>query len=328
MTPGDWQPTASLEVLRKRDELLRRTRQFFYDRGFIEVETPLLSADVVVDRHLDPLPVILPDDPRRPEIGRKLWLQTSPEFGMKRLLAAGATAIFQITRAFRGAEQGPLHNPEFTMVEWYRAGDQMAAGMELLSDLSNVLFQRGLAEMLTYAEAFRQHVGLDPHRAPAEKFKAAAEQQRGIAAPASFAAADRDAWLDLLLAECVQPHLGTVRPTIVYEYPATQAALARVRPGDPPVAERFELYVEGIELANGYHELLDPVVLRERNRLANQQRVAAGKPTLPEDSRLLAAMESGLPSCSGVGLGFDRAVMVAVGAKTLADVMPFPIERA
>ena len=139
---------------------------------------------------------------------------------------------------------------------------------------------------------------------------------------------DRDGWLDLLLAERVQPQLGRQRPTILFDYPASQAALAQVRPGPPPVAERFELYVDGIELANGYHELLDPAVLRARNAAANELRAAEGKPRLPEESRLLSAMEAGLPSCAGVALGFDRLVMVAVGARTLAEVMAFPIDRA
>jgi elongation factor P--(R)-beta-lysine ligase len=326
MAPADWQPTARLEVLKLRSEMLRRTRQFFYDRDFIEVETPTLSADIVVDRHLDPISVILPDDPRFPEVGRKLWLQTSPEFGMKRLLAAGASAIFQITRAYRAGEQGPLHNPEFTMLEWYRTGDEMAAGMKLLSDVAEVLVGRGAAEVVTYADAFRQGVGVDPHTASAAELRESAERL-GVIAPASFAG-DRDDWLDLLLTDRVQPHLGRSRPTVLCDYPATQAALARVRAAEPPIAERFELYVNGVELANGYHELLDPAVLSDRARHANLQRAEDGKVTLPEDSRLLAAMASGLPACCGTALGFDRAVMVAVGAKSLPEVMAFPIERA
>src|SRR6186997_912581 len=146
----DFLPTASLDMLRRRAELLKQVRQFFDDRGFLEVETPILSHDVVVDRHLDPLSVTLFSDPRQPERGEKLWLQTSPEFGMKRLLAAGATAIYQITRAFRNAEIGSLHNPEFTMVEWYRTGDDLPAGMALLSDLSSALLGTPVAELLSY----------------------------------------------------------------------------------------------------------------------------------------------------------------------------------
>src|ERR1700750_1127091 len=158
---SDFLPTASLKNLRLRADLLARTRQFFAARGFLEVETPILSADVTVDRHLNPLSPILAHDPRQPDVGRRLWLQTSPEFGMKRLLAAGATAIYQITRAFRNAEIGPLHNPEFTMVGWNRGGDGMTEGMTLLSDLADELLGRGEAERLSYQAAFEKFVGLD-----------------------------------------------------------------------------------------------------------------------------------------------------------------------
>ena len=323
----DFRPTASWETLQLRAELLRRLRDFFQQRGFLEVETPLLSADTVIDRHLDPFCVVLDDGAAGASPGRRLWLQTSPEFGMKRLLAAGGEAIYQVTRSFRRGERGPLHNPEFTLVEWYRRGDGMAEGMQLLSDLCEALLARGPAERIRYGEAFERHVGLDPHTAGVEELtsKVAA---LGIAAPESLARDDRDGWLDLLLVERVEPHLGHRRPVIVYDYPAGQAALARVRPGDPPVAERFELYVSGIELANGYHELLDAAELRARNARNNALRRADGKPALPEQCRLLAAMEAGLPAATGVALGFDRVVMLAAGAKCLDEVIAFPFEQA
>ncbi len=323
---ADFLPSANWERLRLRSELLAKTRRFFADRRFIEVETPLLSADTVIDRHLDPLTVVLPDDPARPNVGRTLYLQTSPEFAMKRLLAAGAEAIYQITRAFRAGEAGALHNPEFTIVEWYRRGDDLARGMQLLSDLSEALLNLGPAEQVGYAEAFSVHVGVDPHTATVADLVAAARHW-GLSASESFADDDRDAWLNLLLTSLVEPQLGQSVPTILYDYPPSQAALARLH-GEPPVAARFELYVRGIELANGYHELLDPAVLRERNHAANRQRTADGKPTLPEESRLLAAMENGLPESSGVALGFDRLVMLAAGAMRLTEVLAFPIDRA
>ncbi|HEV3138090.1 MAG TPA: EF-P lysine aminoacylase EpmA [Pirellulales bacterium] len=322
----DFLPTASWANLRLRSELLARTRAFFSSRGFLEVETPLLSADVVVDRYLDPLRVVLPRDPRHPEIGRRLWLQTSPEFAMKRLMAAGGDAIYQITRAFRGGEAGERHNPEFTIVEWYRRRDLMGDGMQLLSDLAESLLEMGPAERLSYREAFEMHAGLDPHRATSAEFAELAHN-RGLSISDSLARGDRDGWLNLLLSHLVEPKLGQTRPTILFDYPPSQAALAQVR-GEPPLAERFELYVRGIELANGYHELVDPGVLRQRNRQANLARVAEGKPPLPEETRLLAAMEAGLPDCTGVALGFDRVVMLAAGAQSLAEVMPFPIDRA
>ncbi len=300
---SDFLPTATLDMLRRRAELLKQVRRFFDSRGLLEVETPVLSHDVVVDRHLDPLRVTLFRDPREPDRGETLWLQTSPEFAMKRLLVAGASAIYQITHAFRGGEVGQVHNPEFTMVEWYRVGDDYAAGMELLADFAEALLGRGKSERLSFAEAFGRYAGINPNGLP-------------------------DYEIDLLLTSKVEPHLGMERPTILYDYPATQSALARVRPGSPPVAERFELYVNGIELANGYHELLDPAVLRERNRANNATRAADGKYTLPEESRLLAVMDHGLPVCSGCALGFDRLVMIATGAKSIQEVMPFPIDRA
>jgi lysyl-tRNA synthetase class 2 len=322
----DYLPTGNWDRLRLRAELLARARTFFAERGFLEVETPLLSADTVIDRHLDPLAVTLPHDPRRPDVGRKMWLQTSPEFGMKRLMAAGGQSIYQITRAFRAGESGARHNPEFTIVEWYRRGDMMVEGMQLLSDLAEALLGLGPAERVSYAEVFRLHAGLDPHRAtPAEL--AARARQAGISVSEGMTAADRDGWLNLLLSHLVEPNLGKARPTIMYDYPASQAALAQVA-GEPPVAQRFELYVRGVELANGYQELVDPEILGQRNREANGQRVADGKPTLDEESRLLAAMRHGLPECTGAALGFDRVVMLAAGAGGIADVIAFPIERA
>jgi lysyl-tRNA synthetase class 2 len=299
----DFLPTATLEMLARRADLLRQVRQFFDSRGFLEVETPILSHDVVVDRHLDPLRVTLFADARDPDRGPALWLQTSPEFAMKRLLAAGAQSIYQVTKVFRGGERGALHNPEFTMVEWYRVGDDYAAGMQLLSQLAEAVLNRGPADLVDFTAAFRLHTLTDPQRL-------------------------YDDEIDELLTRKVQPHLGRGRPAILFDYPASHAALARVRPGDPPLAERFELIVDGIELANGYHELLDAEVLRDRNRANNAGRAADRKYTLPVESRLLAAMEHGLPACSGCALGFDRLVMVATGAKSIQEVLPFPIERA
>lgn len=319
-------PTATWETLCRRADLLRRLRRFFDERDFVEVETPVLSADTVVDRHLDPLPVTLFDDPRSPELGRRFWLQTSPEFAMKRLLVAGAQRIYQVTRAFRGGEQGRLHNPEFTMVEWYRVGDDYRAGKRLLADLVEWLLPRGPVEFLRYAEAFQRCLGLDPHTATVDELVEAGCNQ-GLTPPA-FAVTERDAWLDWLLVEIVEPQLGRAAPTILYDYPASQSALARINPGPPAVAERFELYIDGIELANGYHELLDPDLLIERTRQANEERRTDGKYTLPETSRLVDAMRQGLAPCAGVALGFDRFVMVALGASSIADVMAFPTDIA
>lgn len=320
-------PTADWSTLRLRAELLRKTRVFFHERGFLEVETPILAADTVVDRHLDPLLTTLEG------VGppRTLYLQTSPEFAMKRLVAAGGEAIFQVAHAFRQGERGPRHNPEFTLVEWYRKGDDYAAGMQFLSELCEAMLGRGPAERVTYRRAFLDRVGVDPLTAATSEIADVARNRVPEAAAAFDASAhpaDRDAWLDLLLSGLVEPRLGVERPTILHDYPPSQAALARVRDERPPVAERFELYVDGLELANGYHELLDAETLLRRNEENNQLRAADGKPTLPAESRLLAAMRQGLPACTGCALGFDRVVMLAAGKSDIAEVLPFPIERA
>ena len=323
----DFLPAISLERLEDRARMLRRIRDYFQEQGFLEVETPLLSRDVVVDRHIDPLELILPEDPSTPRVGMRLWLQTSPEFAMKRLLAGMGRSIFQITKAFRAGERGPLHNPEFTMVEWYEVEADYAAGIRRLGDLANHILARGKAEVLTYREVFQRHLRVDPQVATPEELREAG-RQRGLDAPA-FPTDDRDAWLDWLLVELIQPRLGVSAPVILCDYPASQAALARVRvDAGVEVAERFELYVDGLELANGYHELLEADILLARNKRQNAGRRRDGKQELPNTSRLLAAMQAGLPPSAGVALGFDRLVMVAVGATSLAEVLPFPIERA
>ena len=324
-TSDNYLPSATLAAIALRAEMLARLRAFFQERGFLEVDTPILSADTVVDRHLAAFFTEMLRGPNRPPA--KLWLHTSPEFHMKRLLAAGAEAIYQITHVFRQDEVGPLHNPEFTMVEWYRAGHTPEQGMAFLSDLCDAMLRRGPAERMTYRAAFESHVGLDPLTATTDALTARCRELQ-LAVPRGFAPDDRDTWLDFLLTECVQTHLGRRRPTILHDYPASQAMLAQVRHGDPPVAERFELYVDGIELANGYHELLDAAELRRRNRAVNARRLADGNAALPEESRLLRAMDAGLPPSVGVALGFDRLVMLAAGATGLSEVLAFPIDRA
>lgn len=344
---------SSLSTLRRRADLLRRLRAFFDRRGFIEVTTPVLSAETTVDRHIDPVTVEWGEG----DASRRMFLQTSPEAAMKRLLAGAASegggmsdsgavglGIYQICPAVRRGERGPRHNPEFTICEWYRTDDDYAAGIALLGELAEAMLQRGPAQRLTYAEAFTRHVGIDPHRASDNELVAAAERL-GVVAPESLATegltpGDRDAWLELLLAERIEPHLGRSRPAILYDYPASQAMLARTRRepdgvegggvegGGVEVAERFELYAGGIELANGYHELLDAAELRRRTQRANEQRRADGKEPLPEPTRLLAAMDAGLPPCSGCALGVDRLLMVTLGAERIEQALPLPIELA
>lgn len=327
MNQPSWRPTASLENLQRRSQITQAVRQFFLGRDFWEVETPLLSQDTVVDTHLDPVPVSVGWDPARPTSGETYYLQTSPEFAMKRLVAAGAEAIFQITKAFRLAEEGSQHNVEFTLVEWYRVGDGLEAGMQLLSDLAEAVLGRGPAERITYQALFQQHIDLDPLTVSLEDLRLAC-QERQICVPASFDESDRDGLLELLLSEAIQPKLGLQQPLILYGYPASQAALARLGEEDQRVASRFELFVDGMELANGYDELQNADVLIARNQANNAARSRLGKPLLPSNSRLLQAMQSGLPVCSGCALGLDRLVMVALGAESIDQVIPFPIRQA
>jgi lysyl-tRNA synthetase class 2 len=329
-----FRPSATWETLQLRAALLRRARAFFDTRGFLEIETPLLSREVIGEVHIDPLAVS----------GR--WLQASPEAHMKRLLASGATAIYQITHSFRAGEHGVMHNPEFAIVEWYRTGDDMVAGIDLLDAFTQDVLAAPAAVRTSYRDAFVRSTGIDPHTAEIVGLKAAASDRAlsdqdarsvlvaGSAVAGSAVAGStgwtRDDWLNLLLSRCVEPNLGQGGPEIVFDYPASQAALATIRrdPGKPPVAERFELYWRGVELANGYHELTDADELCDRLRDVNALRVAAGKERLPEPKHLLAAMDVGVPPCSGVALGFDRLVLLAAGATSIDAVIAFPFDRA
>ena len=246
---------------------------------------------------------------------------------MKRMMASGGEAIYQITRSFRGGEVGPLHNPEFTIIEWYRRGDSMADAMAMLSDMTEALLGRGPAQQVSYADAMLRHIDLDPHRASTAEIVAAVTAA-GIAAPTSLDASDRDGWLGLLMSELVEPRLSDQRPVIVYDWPVGQAALAATSNESTPVAKRFELYAGGMELANGYYELTCPDELTRRMDRANDQRHADGKPLLPPPTRLIAATRAGMPACAGVALGFDRVVMLAAGAKNIAEVIAFPTPHA
>jgi lysyl-tRNA synthetase class 2 len=311
-------PSASLAALEKRSNLLRKLREFFYTRGFIEVETPLLASEIIPELHIEPV-----------SVGSSQFLQASPELHMKCLLAAGARAIFQVTRSFRADERGPLHNPEFTIVEWYRTGDDMRAGMNLLDELMQSLLGTPPAIRSTYAEAFQQTFGLCPHTASIDQLSAAAEAA-GVAVPNELHDADRDEWLNLLLATRIEPQLGSDRPEIIYHYPASQASLAKTAMSDTGyrVAERFELYYSGIELANGFHELTDATELRSRFGAVNAARIAAGRRALPLPKSLVAAMQRDLPNSAGCALGFDRLAMLAAGAHTISQIMTFPERRA
>jgi lysyl-tRNA synthetase class 2 len=322
----DWRPTASLANLRGRADLLARIRAFFAARGVLEVETPVLSAGATTDPQIESLSTGVRG------LASRCFLATSPEFAMKRLLAAGIGDIFQICKVFRDGERGRWHNPEFTLVEWYRLGVDDAGLMDEVEALLRHVLEpeRRLAPALhlTYADALERYAGIDSAHASDADLDAAA-RRHGIDCAATL---DREARLDLLMGMVVGPKLGIAQPTFLCDYPASQASLARLKagppPGSPPVAARFELYLDGIELANGFHELSAADEQRARFAADLGTRRAHGRAEPPVDRRLLAALEAGLPDCAGVALGFDRLAALALRAGSLAEVIAFPIERA
>lgn len=339
-----WRPTATLDTLKARAALMASVRAFFASRGLLEVDTPILSRHGTVDRHIDsfavgtsspgaavfPSPesrVASPGDTGVTSPGRPGgWLHTSPEFAMKRLLAAGSGPIWQIAHVFRREESGRHHNPEFAMLEWYRPGwdhhrlmDEVEALLRAVHAFAAPAFAR-----LTYREAFQRHAGVDPHAAPLERLRALVS----IGAVDEADAGSRDFWLDLAMSQRVGPALGREAPVFVHDFPASQAALARVRPGEPPLAQRFELFWQGLELANGFHELADADEQARRFAADRAARLAAGRDTPPHDAHLIAALRAGLPDCAGVALGLDRLLMLARGLPDVASAMAFAFDRA
>jgi len=326
VSESDWRPSAAAEALRRRAELLAAVRDFFRKAGVLEVETPVCSGFAATDPALDSLETRY-TGPGAPH-GQRLFLQTSPEFHMKRLLAAGSGPIFQICKAFRDRERGRLHNPEFTLLEWYRPGlDHWGLMDEVESLVASVLHCTRPFARHSYRELFQARLGIDPLTAEAEALRACA-LDHGLAEAAQLQLDGPDPWLALLISRFIEPELGRGIPCFVYDFPASKAALARLRPGDPEVAERFELYAEGLELANGFHELGDAAEQRERFQWDLQQRRSAGRPIVPMDRRLLEALEQGFPDCAGVALGLDRLLMLRIGAHSIDEVLAFPLERA
>ncbi len=323
---SDWEPTAALETLRQRAEMLTRLRRYFAEQGVLEVETSLLSSAGIPDPHI---PSFTTAPGANGEAGR--YLNTSPEFAMKRLLAAGSGAIFQVCKAFRRGEQGKYHNPEFTLLEWYRPGFDHARLMEevdtLVRQLAEGLRSLGSTEQISYQACFEQYLHIDPLTADVSALKSCAQAQ-GLGTVMGVADDDRDGWLDLLLSHCIQPRLGKDRLTFIYDYPASQAALARVRPDEPPVAERFELFIDSIELANGFHELQDVREQRVRFEADLAHRQTENLEPVILDERLLSALEAGLPACAGVALGLDRLLLVLTRRSLLEETLAFSYERS
>lgn len=306
----DWRPSASIALLKARAELYGSVRAFFMAHGVMEVATPVLSAHATVDRHIDSY------------AAGDGWLQTSPEFAMKRLLCAGSGPIYQICPVFRREESGRHHNPEFTLLEWYRPGYDH---YRLMDEMEALLLAVGAPatpyERLSYQQAFLRHAGLDPFTATLAQLQAAAR----FDGDAGTQAQDRDFWLDLIMSATVGPRLGLAAPVFLHDFPATQAALARVQDGR---AQRFEVFWKGIELANGFYELNDAAEQQRRFEVDQAWRAANGRVVPPYDRLLIAALQAGLPDCAGVALGLDRLLMLLYDASSVAATLAFAVDRA
>ncbi len=309
---SNWQPTATIDTLRIRAKLHASIRQFFEARDLLEVDVPVLSDTGVTDLHIDCLQTLVNDEPR--------YLQSSPEYFMKRLLASGSGPIYYLGRAFRNGESGCRHNPEFTILEWYQTGWDEHQLMNEVAALLNELGVGAKSQKLAYGDLFERVTGLNPHTIGLADLQTMASSLSGN----NFSNEGRSTCLDLIFSLSVEPCLsdGLV---FVYDYPACQAALARLDKDQRGhlIARRFEVFLNRVELANGYYELVDPVEQQSRFDADLALRHATGKPSVPIDKNLLAAMDVGLPACSGVALGVDRLLMQLLGANDIAAVMPF-----
>lgn len=320
----NWQCSAPLENLRRRAEIIAGIRAFFAARGVLEVDTPVMSNAAVSDPYIDTI-----ECRYQPLVGGEVemkYLQSSPEYAMKRLLASGSGAIYQISKAFRNGEVGRRHNPEFSMLEWYRPGFDHQQLMAEVAEL--VLPVLGVTESkkYSYAQVFETFLGIDPHSASIEELQTITRQHMEL----DYQDDNRDNWLNLLMSHVIEPRLADAGAVFIYDYPASQAALAKVAEDSQgrAVAERFELFVNGVELANGYHELTDATEQQRRFNADIQQRKQEGLPQRPVDNLLLEGLQQGLPDCAGVAVGIDRLVMQALGTDNIADVISFPLPIA
>ena len=323
MTATDYHPTMTLEMAYKRAKMLAAIRQFFADRGVLEVQTPVMSQAGNTDVFVPSISAnVMVEDKRQTH-----YLHTSPEFAMKRLLASWQVPIYQICPVFRDNEVGSRHNSEFTMLEWYRPGFSLAQlGDELAELLAAVFGYRLIMNHYSYAQAFMDYVGIHPLTASCEVLSAIAAD-KGLAG--IDLGEDHQGWLDLLFSHLVEPHLGHDLPTLISDYPPATAALAKIKQDKEghEVACRFELYINGLEIANAYDELADAAALQARFELDNSERQSRSLPTMPIDQHVLAASDQ-LPACSGIALGVDRLLMVMAGAKSIKEVLSFPIGQA
>lgn len=302
------------ELLRFRAGLLAKIREFFALRGLMEVEVPVIGPSAVSDPHIESLALILG--------GKYYYLQSSPESFIKRLLAQGCDSLYYLGKAFRCEEQGARHNPEFTMLEWYRLGYSDTELMQEVDEFFKSLRPELSAERFSYAQLFETWVGLNPHTATAEQLCQVARQLLAV----TWTDMDKNFWLDLLFSHLVEPKLQAL--TIVYDFPLSQAALAK-KGADVlgrDVAKRFEVFWQGMELANAYWELTDADEMYRRFTEDNKKRESMNKSNIKLDKKLLRAHQDGLPECAGIALGVDRLAMCLLGSKNIRDVMPFPLE--
>lgn len=305
--------------------MLAEIRDFFQQRNVLEVDTPRLAAAGVTDCYLDNF--VVPYDFSPASSRQHYYLQTSPEYAMKRLLASGSGCIYQIAPAFRHESASKLHNPEFTLLEWYRVGFAMADLVEEVAALLCKVLGAEYIEQTTYQQAFLAHTNVDPLQADKQALLQYCQQQN-IALYDSPENLQLDNLQQLIFALHVEPYIGQQSPCIVTHFPANQAALAKIDPLDNRVARRFEVYHKGIELANGFEELTDADEQKRRFEADNVKRVALGKPQMPIDEHFLSALQAGMPDCSGVALGIDRLLMLKLGVDNIEDVLSFPIHNA
>lgn len=326
-TPASWRPSASFEALRLRARLNAALRAFFAERGVTEVETPVMSMAGNTDPNIASFSLLFSG--RTDGAPRTRWLRTSPEFALKRLLAAGFGDCYELGRVFRDGEAGGRHNPEFTMLEWYRLGWDhrrlIGETAELVRAALALVGREASLETVSYRELYRDRLGLDPFVADEGELRAALDEV--VIDPQGLT---RDDWLDLLMTHRLQPGFAADRLLAVCDYPASQCALARLRDdGDgQPVAERFELYLGPLELANGYHELADAAEQGARFDRDRALRGERGEPAPPRDQALLDALAAGFPDCAGVALGVDRLLMAMLGTGRIADALAFDFTRA
>ncbi len=322
-----WQASMSWQNAQKRAQILQQIRQFFADRHVVEVETPALSVGTVTDVHLDALECRYNFLHQSAEQDADiLYLQTSPEFHMKRLLASGYGCIYQIAKAFRHEASGRFHNPEFTMLEWYRLGFDHFALMDEVAALLMCILGCEKAEQYTYQQLFLTELAIDPLTTTKEELIAVIKRHDKMSD--WLAQEDIDTLLQFIFSELIEDKIGQQQPCFVYNFPASQASLAKICPDDARVAQRFECYFKGIELANGFHELTDATQQISRFNQDNKLRDIIGKPQKNIDQHFINALSAGLPECSGVALGIDRLVMLALDIREIKDTISFTIENA